>query len=258
MLVMYKTEKHTAFITLNSPHTGNTVNRENLGLITHYIQMAIHDDDIRAIVLKGKDGVFCRGMDFHLVFNEPETDTFTTPYMETILAIRNAIKPVICVIDGEVLAGGIGLVCASDIVLCTETSHFGLSEVYFGLIPAYVFPLLLERIPFKKARYMAISARKIDAGEAHTIGLVDEVVPGDSLMKKVSEYLQRILFSSPDAISLVKRYSDTLCERELPKAMEKARTQLEALLQNKQNLKAIRAFQNGEKLPWSINYRKSR
>jgi polyketide biosynthesis enoyl-CoA hydratase PksH len=255
--VHYEIEKHTAFITLNTPETGNTVNCENLELIKDYIREAVTDDGVRAIVLQGKDGVFCRGMDFTMLFKPLASVHFTVPYMETVLAIHNAEKPVICLVDGEVLAGGMGLVCASDIVLCSETATFGLSEVYFGLVPAYVFPLLLERVAFKKARYLAISSRKIDAREALSIGLADDVVPSHAMKRTLKEYLQRILFSSPEAISLVKRYSDTLLEQELSSALGKARIQLESLLKNKKNLDAIKAFQAGEPLPWSMSYRKS-
>jgi enoyl-CoA hydratase/carnithine racemase len=257
-LVTYSVNRHIAFITLSSPGTGNTVNHENLGLMTHYIQTACGDDDIRALVLRGSGGVFCRGMDFNVLLTGEYADGFTLPYMEAVLSIRNSPKPVIAVVDGDVLAGGMGIVCASDIVIATEHARFGLSEVFFGLIPAYVFPLLLERVSFKKARYLAISSRKINPDQAHGIGLVDEVVPRDILEKTLKGYFQRILFGSPEAISLVKTYSDNLLEKDLESALHKARRQLETLLTDKNKREAIRAFQNGEPLPWSLSYRKSK
>lgn len=255
-MVTYLVNDHTAWITLASPATGNTLHQESLCLLKQYIDAARQDCGVRLIILQGQTQVFCRGMDFTKLLHQAAVEEFTTPYMDTVMALRDCEKPVLTFVDGDVLAGGMGLVCASDIVLATENASFGLSEVFFGLIPAYVLPLLLERVPFKKARYLALSARRIKADEAHTIGLVDEVIPAAQSRAKLREYRQRLLFSSPDALGLVKSYTDTLLTADLKRAMLKARIQLEKLLMDKQTITTIREFQEGGSMPWNVGSRK--
>ena len=144
--VLYDLHNHVARIKLNRPKQGNVVNEDNLGLLNQYLDDAVNDENCRVIVIEGSCGVFSRGMDFkNLLKNSGEEISleFSRPYIDGVMKIRNSPKPVIAAIDGEVLAGGMGIALSCDIVLATEQSLFGLSEVIFGLIPAYVLPFLL-------------------------------------------------------------------------------------------------------------------
>lgn len=258
--VLFDLHSHVARITLNRPEKGNVVNLENLELLREYLLAAEGDDDCRAIVIQGRGGVFSRGMDFGFMLKRSEGEgidlDFGAPYARAVLQIRNSAKPVIAAVDGEVLAGGAGIALAADIVVATERSVFGLSEVLFGIIPAYVFPLLLERVSFKRARYMVLSSSKLDARTSLQLGVFDEVVPDDRLEKTLTGYLKRLLFASPDALAVVKRYSDDIFGEKMDDAMEKAANQLSFLLKEQRNTDAIKAFMEGEMMPWAVRYRK--
>ena len=69
-LVMYHTDRHTAFITLSSPETGNVVNGENLHLIKHYVEVANRDKDIRAIVLRRRISSFAEASRWYRMISE--------------------------------------------------------------------------------------------------------------------------------------------------------------------------------------------
>ena len=122
--VLYDLHSHVARITLNRPEVGNVVNLENLEMLCAYLVKAEQDDDCRAIVVEGKEGIFSRGMDFGFMLNQSEKEginlNFGEPYARAVLKIRNSKKPVIAAVDGEVLAGGTGLALACDIVVATE------------------------------------------------------------------------------------------------------------------------------------------
>lgn len=257
-VVVKEIKSHVITITLNNPEKGNVVNNDNLFLLKKFVDEANNDDDIRVIVIRGRDGVFSRGMDFKNMLSHSNeiTEDFSRPYLDTVMAIRNSKKPVIAAVDGDVLAGGMGIMLACDIVIATRRSSFGLSEVIFGLIPALVFPLLLERLSLKRARSMVISSKRVTTEDAVNIGLIDEVVEDDKLDKKLVEYFQRLLFSSPEALSLVKEYTDRITDNKIQEKMEEANRQLTELLQQEKNLDAIRSFLDGEKLSWSTRYKR--
>ncbi len=260
--VLFDLHSHVARITLNRPEKGNVVNQENLEMLREYLLAAEQDKECRAVVIQGREGVFSRGMDFGFMLKQSEKEgidlDFGAPYARAVLQIRNSSKPVIAAVDGEVLAGGTGIALAADIVVATERSVFGLSEVLFGIIPAYVFPLLLERVSFKRARCMVLSSAKFDARTAFQFGVFDEVVPEERLEKTLTGHLKRLLFASPDALAAVKRYSDDIFGEKMDDAMKKAANQLSSLLKETKNTDAIKAFMEGEMMPWAVRYRKKK
>ncbi len=256
--VLYELKNHVAWITLNKPENGNVVNNDNLPLIYQYITEANNNSECRVIVLQGKDGIFCKGMDFlNLIKNSKAGEIkkeFTDPYKLAVKSIRNSNKPVIGAINGEVLAGGMGLALACDIVIATENSTFGLSEVLFGIIPAFVFPFLLERVSYKRARYLVLSSKKIAGLEAYYFGIVDEVVAEDKFNKSIKNIIKRLLYSSPEALSLTKKYADILTDNKIDESVEYAQKQLTELLNIEKNVDVIKAFIEGEKPEWAISY----
>lgn len=258
--VIQHTHNFVSFITLNNPQNGNAVNNDNLPLLFDHIKESIDSDECRIIVIQGKDKVFCRGMDFkNLIkntdFNAKIKNEFTDPYKNVVKIIRNSPKPVIAAIDGDVLAGGMGIALSCDIILSTKSSIFGLSEVLFGIIPAYVFPVLLERVSYKRARYMILSSKRFTAQEAYEFGMVDNIADDDKLDKTLKNYLKRLLYSSPNALALTKEYSDKLSDNDIDRSLDIAQKQLTELLNNKDNINTIKLFLEGEKPKWAVSYK---
>lgn len=258
-------ESHVGKIRLSQPETGNVINAAVLSELAENLRKCIDDKSCRALVLSGSSGVFCRGMDFRAMLAqgaEGFDKDFAEPYREVVLQLRNSPKPVVAAVDGEVLAGGLGLVLACDVVIATTRSSFALPEVLFGLIPAYVLPLLLERVSLKRARYMALSTQRIDAATALAFGIVDEVVHTDAgtgqLDKAISRLLKRLLWGSPQALGLVKRYTDDLVDKRLSEAMADAGMLLADALNDTRNRDAIRDFMEGERPSWSVSYKRLR
>lgn len=257
--VLSVTKSYVTRIILNNPENGNAVNNDNLPLIHKYLLEAINSDECRVIVIEGRDGIFCRGMDFkNLINNAADSEIkaeFSTPYKDVVLTIRNSPKPVIAKVEGEVLAGGMGIALACDIIIASESSTFGLSEVLFGIIPAYVFPFLVERVPYKKARFLILSSRRFGSDEAFRYGMVDEIAPDDKIERVLKNYLKRLLYSSPEALALTKSYSDELTNCKIEEAVDFAQKQLTELLNNPENINTIKDFLEGEKPKWAVSYK---
>ncbi|MFC1607184.1 enoyl-CoA hydratase/isomerase family protein [Candidatus Latescibacterota bacterium] len=257
LTVKHSIDDCVASITLNSPSTGNVINQSNLKLLENCIRQSIDAEDCRVIVLQGKDGVFSKGMDFKGLTGKAAFDNqLTEPYKNILKLIHHSPKPVIAFVDGEVLAGGMGLALCCDIVLATRRSSFGLSEVMFGLIPALVTPVLLKRLPIKKAQYLILSSKTLSADEALTMGLIDELCrDGELARKHLKTCISRLLYSSPKALTLAKSFIASIQDQSFETALDQAQDQLTSLMNDDANTSAIQAFLAGDKPDWAVAYK---
>ena len=173
-------DSNLAVITMQHSSWGNRLNKKNLEDLYQAIYTSIKDPEVRALLLRSNGSRFCLGMDLNYLQDvrkdKKRIEKAIELYTDVLSTIYKSPKPVIALIEGEVKAGGIGLIAACDIVIASENSSFALSEVLLGLIPANVLPYLLcLRIPPQKAKYLILTAKKISAREAEILNLVDEV-----------------------------------------------------------------------------------
>ncbi|HEW98420.1 MAG: enoyl-CoA hydratase [Candidatus Parabeggiatoa sp. nov. 3] len=198
-------------ITFNRLVQQNSINAVFLQELNEVLDQAEQDATCRLVILEGQQGVFCTGMDFtEIVQRESqkdiEADRFFTPshYMETLKRLTLIPKVIISKVDGKVIAGGIGLVAASDLVIATPRSQFSLSEALWGLLPANVIPYLIRRVGYQPAYKMTLTTLPISAQEAYRIHLVDELTetPDDSIRK----LKPRIIRLSDSTIGNMKQY----------------------------------------------------
>lgn len=155
------------------------------GLLTS-LDAAAADTDARVWALVGTAGTFCRGMDLAGMSKEGADPSLGLgKFADCLSYLRRAPRPTIAVIDGDVLGGGVGLAAACDVVLASEKSTFALPEALFGLLPAAILPVLVERMPPQKARLLAILGHSHNAAWARESGLVDEVVAVEDMDRTV-------------------------------------------------------------------------
>jgi len=113
-------------------------------------------------------------------------------------------KPVIALIQGPAYGGGVGLVSACDIAVCTEEAFFCLSEVKLGLIPAVISPFVINAIGQRHARRYVLTAERIVAQEALRLGLVHQVVSIGELEATGEALISNIMKASPEALQASK------------------------------------------------------
>jgi methylglutaconyl-CoA hydratase/polyketide biosynthesis enoyl-CoA hydratase PksH len=222
------------------------------------IQAAEASTRCRVIVIESSPGVFCRGMDLEFLVahaGEDQSEKLAA-YARCMERLRASTKAVICLVDGETMGGGVGLVAAADLVIATARSSFALPECVLGLIPAMVLPLLCERMPVQKARWMAMSSRSVDADEAATIGLIDQRVEGPSeLEQALRRALKGLLRASPRAVGQLKRYATQIATLSRADALERGAQQTAHDLLDLDTLAALRGFMAGESPAWFERYR---
>ena len=211
-LVKIHVHEHTGTITLNRPDNRNALTRQ---LLTELLQ-AFHDlhmqKSARAVVLTGAGTAFCAGMDLGEMLATAEQpnshelwDQDARLYREVIETMIRFPKPIIAAVDGAAVAGGAGLVLASDIVLASDRSKFGLPEPRRGLVAGIVSPLLAFRVGGSRAAYLLLTTRVIEAEQAQSFGLFHELTESDKIWARAHEIAGECAESAPEALALTKR-----------------------------------------------------
>jgi enoyl-CoA hydratase/carnithine racemase len=207
---------------------------------------AARDDSSRVILLTGGDGVFSRGM-------EPSSSDAADlrdhlhRFAEGLLAIRYAQKPVLSIVDGIAIGGGIGLAAAADIVIASDRSTFGLPEALFGFIPAVILPLLLERMRPKDCRIWMLTANSRPACDALAAGIVDFVCAQEELDAVTARIVRQLVRIDKNTVPSLKRLTS---RRDLESAMRDGVQTTAAMLSNPTVSSAFHRFFAEGTAPW--------
>jgi polyketide biosynthesis enoyl-CoA hydratase PksH len=195
-------------VTISRPHRGNSINSTLIHELGSALDLAERLPECRTVVIEGAPGLFCTGLDFQEAATNSEVETTETvrisEYMLLLKRFTLSSKVIVCRLDGKVIAGGVGLVAASDIVLSTERTELSLSEALWGLLPCCVIPFLIRRVGFQKAYLMTLTTKPISAREAHAIHLVDELT--DHLDEALRKLTLRLNLLDDKIIVDMKRY----------------------------------------------------
>jgi enoyl-CoA hydratase/carnithine racemase len=250
-------------ITLLRGEEGNRLNARTLVALRSAVREASADEEVRVILLRSNAPTFCLGMDFSALLEEGihrrDADEAVGLYGETLQALYEAPKPVVTVVQGDVKAGGMGLIAASDIVVATEKAGFELSEVLFGLIPANVLPYLVPgRLTAARARALVLSSRRLSAEEALTAGLVDELLGAEEAEKRLKRLLSRLFKAAPVALAETKRYFHDAQYLDFDGRKAEGRAKLIDLLFDEEVRAGIRSFQEGMVPEWFAKFRPER
>src|ERR1700730_3013334 len=168
-------------VTMNDPATRNALSAAMLADLEAVLAATRDDRTVRAIILQGRDGMFCAGGNLKGVFGEaaPAAGARDPVHEENQRGgrlfhdLNRHPMAVIAVVDGAAVGGGLGLACCADIVITTPRARFALSETSLGLTPAQIAPFVINRIGLAAARRLALSGARFDGAVAAAIGLSD-------------------------------------------------------------------------------------
>lgn len=247
-VIIQKTPR-TWTLTLNRPSQRNALNQALMQELEDAFSQAESDPDCRLIVLQGKDGFFCTGMDFEEAAQGTSVGEALAGqgYMAMLKRFACSPKIVIAKVEGTVLAGGIGLVAASDFVVSTPESRFGLPEALWGLLPACVTPYLIRRVGFQHAYRMTLTTENIVAEEAHRIGLVDIISdkPDDAIRRLLLRVSRLTDETTVDAKQYFRKMWMLTSEME-----QTAVAKLNQLVSSERVQENIRNYVEHQRFPW--------
>ncbi len=198
-LVHYAVADGVASITLDSPHNRNALSRQLVTELLDGLGKAGADNDVRVVLLRSADRVFCSGADL----SEAATGSMEEGALAMVEMQRRILacpKPVVVSLAGPVRAGGTGIVAAADVVIASEDANFALTEVKLALTPAIISLTLLPRMTSRAAALTFLGGEKFTGAQAAAYGLVTEAVPADQLDARVAEVCASFATGHPQGL----------------------------------------------------------
>lgn len=247
MTVQFSVDHHIATVILDRPQAMNAIDPDTRVALIDTWRRVREDDAIRVVVVTGAgDRAFCAGAD--LKKTPPSGDsfayqTFGQPVPVSPIAHMEMDQPIIAAINGYAMGGGLELALACDIRICSENAQFALSEAKVGSIPGSGGTQRLPRaIGMSDAMMMALTGDRIDAQEAHRIGLVSRVVPHAELMDAALDIAGRIAANAPLSVRAIKRLVKRGMDLPLAHAIDAERYVFGVLYQSEDRIEGRKAF----------------
>jgi enoyl-CoA hydratase/carnithine racemase len=189
-----------ARLTLNRPDKRNPIGPATCGELVAAIAAIRDRAEVRVVVLTGAGTVFSAGGDLSAM--QAPASGPRASLVDLLLAMHDLGKPIIAMVNGPALAGGLGLMVACDLVIAADTATFGTTEIAVGLWPMMITAEIARNVGRKAALEMMLTGRKLDAREALACGLVTRVVPAAELEAETARLAGEIAARSPAAIAL--------------------------------------------------------
>ncbi len=245
-------------LTLNRPERRNAITFQMMRDLTSAFQAIARDRSLRVLVLRGAGGHFCAGGDLgHMLAPPDETgpDPVAGAYRrmgEALRALEALPQAVVAVVEGACVGGGLGMACASDLVIARDTAKFGMPESRAGFIPSQILPTVVKRIGQGQAFRLAVSARVIDGVEAQRIGVVHDLArTDDALEALLRAALQDLAWAEPAAVGEIKRLIRLIATAPQEIALDDAAATISRLLASPEAAEGIRAFQEKRPPLWA-------
>ncbi|MBX8802365.1 enoyl-CoA hydratase/isomerase family protein [Pseudochrobactrum asaccharolyticum] len=203
-------------IQINRPEKLNSLRETTASEIMEAMAAAEHDRDIRAVILKGTEKAFCTGIDTS-EFTIGDNEYFDFYRMRRRSRKVNRLfrempeytKPVITVIEGFALGGGLELALVGDIIIAGEKAKLGLPEIRLGLMPGGGGTQTLPRLIGKSlAKELMWTGRRLSAQEAKEIRLLNHVTAAGEALDKAREIARTIAGNAPLSVMLTKGVID--------------------------------------------------
>ncbi len=224
--VLIEVRNRVGYLTLNRPAGLNAVTLEMVRMLHHQLQQWADDQDVVAVVLRGAgEKAFCAGGDIRSLYDSYKSgDSLHREFFEEEYALDQYIhaytKPLMALMNGFVLGGGMGLVQGASLRVISERTRMGMPEVGIGYFPDVGGSYFLSRLPNNLGIYMGLTGNHVNAADAQYAGLADYSVPHEQFAE-LERCLDQQDWSMPPLQALTNLLVSMGCT-ELPDAPFKA------------------------------------
>lgn len=255
--IQYAESEGIATITLNRPEKRNAISYELIDDLLAALKTA-ERSEAQVLILAAAGKAFCAGMDLdNLKQLMGCSDEQNLKDSETIAQLFRSLydfpRPTIAAVNGAAIAGGTGLVTVCDFALAVPEATFGYTEVRIGFIPAVVSSFLMASIGEKRTRDLLLTGRIFSAQEAQQLGLINEMVAPEELMKKARELAARLMENSPASVRATKRLLAGYTREKLDRQIAEAIRENAAIRQTADFKEGVTAFLEKRKPAWKTN-----
>lgn len=246
--LVYTVTDGVATIELARPDKRNAIDETMFREIGDAAQQAADDSDVRVVLVKGQGQAFCAGIDLNFLAQMAglvgeSTREFIELAQRPARLLHLMEKPTVAAVHGHALGAGFQLALACDLRIAAEDAQFAIWELRYGIIPDLGGnEPLASLVGIARAKEIVWTGRLIDAEEADRIGLVNRVVPTETLQKEAEAFVQELAAAPPIPIALTKSLYNRIDETPFEAVLEQeAQSQLKALA-SEDHKEAVAAF----------------
>lgn len=203
-LVHYRVDDHVASLILDSQPNRNALSRQLVGELYDGLTRAEQDDDVKVVLVRAEGSTFCSGADLSEA-SEGGMEQAAGVLVDLQRRIATLPKPVVTRVHGNVRAGGIGIVAASDVAISAERATYAFTEVRLGLTPAAISLSVLPRMTDRAAALTFLTGEVFDGRAAAQMGLVTKAVPEEDLNLEVDEVCAALAKGNPQGLRETKQ-----------------------------------------------------
>jgi enoyl-CoA hydratase/carnithine racemase len=189
-------KKNILTITLNRPEKKNALNNVMMNELNYALAYAKQEREIRVVVIDAEGDIFCAGADLRRAKEDSNVPKIEGTD-DISFSLRRLYKPVICKIQGSVLAGALLMITNATHAIAVDTAKFSAPEIHRGLWPFMVMAGLFRVMPKRAGLDFIMRGQPIDATKAEAWGLINESVSADQLNDKVSQLANELASLAP-------------------------------------------------------------
>ena len=228
---------------LDRPDARNALSAEVLSLLEEAVGRWDADDAVRCIVIAGSDDYFAAGADIKAMRDRSFQEAVTSPASRVWVRLAECRTPVIAAVSGYALGGGCELALLCDMIVASETAEFGQPEILLGIIPGAGGTQRLTRVIGKqRAMELILTGRRIDAEEAHRLGVVNEVTKKKEWLTRALELAEVVARRPPLAVRLAKQAVLAADEGGLAAGLDSERRLYELAMATEDRVEGMSAF----------------
>ena len=255
-IIVEKTE-NVITIWLNRPEVHNAMNELMIEELTD-VFTSTTDEEIRAVLLRGKGKSFCAGADLNYMkeiasFGIADNKADSMKLANLFNSIYSYPIPTIALVHGSAFGGANGLLAACDIVLAEENTTFAFSEVKLGIAPATIAPFVIKRIGEFGAKELMITGKRFKGPEALKWKLVNDSLPEEELEKKLQQLIEEIKRNGPKAIRATKKLIHSIVDSDIDKLIEYTGDLIAELRASDEGQEGMAAFLEKRKSKWQTD-----
>jgi enoyl-CoA hydratase/carnithine racemase len=228
---------------LNRPEARNALSPELMDELAGLVEAWDADPGVRCVVIAGSDEVFAAGADIKAMAERSFQEVLVTPAARFWPRLAGARTPLVAAVSGWALGGGCELALVCDMIVASESAEFGQPEITLGIIPGGGATQRLARVVGKqRAMELVLTGRRIDAQEAHRLGIVNVVAPRRKWLEQAVELAEVVARRPPIAVRLAKQAVLAAEETPLGAGLEHERRLYELAMATEDRIEGMAAF----------------
>lgn len=218
ILTRHITPHGIATLTLSRPERHNAFDDHLIAALTDELAALAAAPHVRVVILAATGASFSAGADLAWMqriatYTEAENLEDARRLAKLMHTLDTLPKPVVAAVQGSAYGGGVGLIACCDMVFSAPESHFALTEVKLGLIPAVISPYVVRKIGASHARRYFLSAERFDAETALRIGLIHAITPRDEVLASANSWAENLLHNGPLSMAAAKELIATVVDQ---------------------------------------------